>query len=276
MVSQILWAGTIGLGRPVADHVDAAAAAGAPAISVNVDQFDELDATGPEVRAAAAYASERGVSVCVLDGLFSWLPLGSGRLAARSRAMPEVMRLAQALGAAYVNALVPPLGLDDQALAEHFASACDAAAEVGCGVSLEFSPIGGLADLAQALRVLHLAGRRNGGILFDSWHFFRGDPDFSTVAALREGEIVAVQLSDAVAEVQGSLWEDTLHHRRLPGDGVFDLGRVVRALRSTGSLVRVGPEVFSDELHRLGPEEAARVACARVAGLVDACEAPEA
>lgn len=270
-MNQVLWAGTIGLGRPVRDHVDAAGAAGVSAISLNMDQFDTLDPTGPEVRSTAAYAAERGVTISVLDGLFSWLPLGSGRLAAQSRPMPEAMGLAQALQAEYVNALVPALGMGDEALAEHLAIACDAAAEAGCAVTIEFSPLGGLPTLAKAVQVLRLAGRSNGGITFDSWHFFRGDPDFTALAELREGEIATVQLSDAAREVQGSLWEDTLHHRRLPGDGVFDLERMVRALHSTGSLVRVGPEVFSDELHRLGPDEAARTACRRVADLMARC-----
>ena len=275
MLDQVLWAGTIGLGRPVSDHVEAAQAAGAPSISLNVDQFDTLDPSGTEVGALARHAADHGVAVSILDGLFSWIPLASGRLSARARPMAEVMLLARSLGARYVNALVASMELDDETLAEHFAGACDAAAEVGCSVSLEFSPIGGLADLDRALRVLRLAGRANGGVLFDSWHFFRGVPSFETLAAVRDGEIVAVQLSDAAAEVQGSLWEDTLHHRRLPGDGVFDLERVVRTLLSTGSLVLAGPEVFSDELHRLGPNEAARLACRRVDDLVAAAQQPD-
>lgn len=266
--TQILWAGTIGFDRPVTEYVDAACGAGTPEISVNLDHLAGEEPTGPAVRSLTAYAADHGVTVAVVDGLYSWLPLGPTRLAARTRPLDEALALAEALGAASLNALVPDLGLGEEALAEHFAAACDQALEVGCAIHLEFSPIGGLATLSKARQVARLAGRPNGGVLLDTWHFFRGDADFDTLARMGAGEIFAVQVSDASSEVHGSLWDDTLHHRRLPGDGAFDLERVVRILAAAGPLPRLGPEIISDELGAMQGPEAARLAAQSVADLV--------
>jgi len=75
--------------------------------------------------------------------------------------------------------------------------------------------------------------------------------------------IFAVQIADAAAEIRGSLWDDTVRHRHLPGDGSFDLDRVIRTLGRMGALGLYGPEVISDEMQQLPHPEAASLALAR-------------
>jgi len=55
-----------------------------------------------------------------------------------------------------------------------------------------------------------------------------------------------------------NLLHATLHERQLPGDGEFDLDGIVGALRATGTEAPIGVEVFSDALHALTSNEAAR------------------
>ena len=43
------------------------------------------------------------------------------------------------------------------------------------------------------------ADRANGGIVFDTWHFFRGDPDFDLLATVPGDRIYCVQIDDAAA-----------------------------------------------------------------------------
>ena len=107
------------------------------------------------------------------------------------------------------------------------------------------------------------SGAANGGLTFDTWHFFRSDPDFGLLERIPGQRIFAVQLDDAAAEVRGTLWEDTLH-RLLPGDGVFDLPRVVQVLARTGALTLVGPEVISPEMGGRPSADAADLARQRV------------
>ncbi|HEY5097506.1 MAG TPA: hypothetical protein VII46_05625, partial [Acidimicrobiales bacterium] len=72
--------------------------------------------------------------------------------------------------------------------------------------------------------------------------------------------VLGIQLDDGPLEPEPDLVEATLHAREVPGQGAFDLPGIVRALRDTGTMAPVGVEVFSDALHALRPEDAARVA----------------
>ena len=98
-----------------------------------------------------------------------------------------------------------------------------------------------IADVATAWRIVRDADRPNGGIVLDTWHFFRGSADFDDLEAVPGDRVLAVQVDDAHAEVTGSMWDDT-QHRLLPGDGSFDLSRLLRTLVRMGALRLVGPE----------------------------------
>ncbi len=72
-----------------------------------------------------------------------------------------------------------------------------------------------------------------------------------------------MQVSDGAPEVQGGISQDTFHGR-LPGEGCFDLARVLRALDRIGGLRWVGPEVISPATAAMAPADAARLAGDRV------------
>jgi sugar phosphate isomerase/epimerase len=105
-------------------------------------------------------------------------------------------------------------------------------------------------------------------MVFDTWHFFRSDPDFELLARIPGDRIFVVQVSDAGAEMLGDVIEDTTHRRRLPGDGSFDLLGVLTALERIGALRAVGPEILSDDMNLLSPTRAATLAGARVGELL--------
>lgn len=268
---RVLWSGTIGFDRDVHDCIDAGAATGYGHVSAVVQSLRSF--SDDDLRAVAVHARQRNVTVSALDGYYPWLPIEGTKVAATAASLEEVLRQIEALGSVLINALALPqaaeLALDDKV--ERFASLCDAVVPVGARVILEFSPLGGVPDLAAALAIVDGADRPNGGILFDTWHFYRGTPDFDLLASCRADRIMAVQISDADAEVKDSLWKDTIHHRRVPGEGSFDLVRVLRALDQRGVLDWFGPEVISDELRALAPTESARRATEamdRVIGLI--------
>ena len=111
------------------------------------------------------------------------------------------------------------------------------------------------------------ADRDNGGIVFDTWHFFRGDPDFDLLATVPGDRIYCVQIDDAAATPRTSLRDDT-KNRLLPGDGDLDLARAVRALAEIDALRWVGPEVISPMLEAMPAVEAARLASGKVRELI--------
>ena len=98
---------------------------------------------------------------------------------------------------------------------------------------LEFTPVPPIGSLATAWEIVRDADRPNGGILFDTWHFFRGQPDLELLATIPGDRIFSVQFSDGAAEIRESLVKDTYRHRMLPGEGVFDLAGVIDTLTAT-------------------------------------------
>ena len=135
-----------------------------------------------------------------------------------------------------------------EAAIEGFARACDVAARHGVLLHLEFLPWAGIPDLASAWEIVRGADRPNGGLLIDSWHFFRSDSTFAELLEIPGDRILYVQLDDGPNDAESDLAEETQHRRLLPGDGAFDLVGLLGALEAIGSVGPIGVEVFSDEL----------------------------
>jgi sugar phosphate isomerase/epimerase len=178
-----------------------------------------------------------------------------------------VFAICEELGVELVTALalfVPPVEAD--AGAEHFAAACDHAAEHGVRLQLEFIPGTGIADIGLAWEIVEKAGRGNGGLLVDSWHFFRSDPDYELLSSIPGERIFAVQIEDAPARPAENLAWESLHGRLVPGDGDLDLARFMATVPAGDRFV--GPEVFSDELWTLEPAEIGRLLSERTRALL--------
>ena len=276
----VLWSGTIGLESAVPGRIEAARANGFSRLSVSPLDVARAAEQGTSAADLGLSIRDAGLEI-VLDPVMNWYG-GAPRADSRFARFPldDAMAMAEALQAVSITVIgqaTSDLSIDE--VAGPFGSVCDRAAGFGAQVHLEFIPMTAIPDLAGAWTVVQGADRPNGGILFDTWHFFRGDPDFAVLEQVPGERIFAVQIDDAAAEVRGSMREDT-QNRLLPGDGDLDLPRAVRALDRIGALRWVGPEVISPVLEAMPPVEAARVAGDRVRELIarvrsDAATGPE-
>ncbi|MCZ6782826.1 MAG: TIM barrel protein [Proteobacteria bacterium] len=267
----VLCAGT-GPRAPFAERAAAAAAAGFAGISVFVDDFEAARAKGLSEADLRAILADHGLRVAEVDPLLRWLPgsepatgtaTGSGVSAEGvgffRYGEDDFYRVADALGARSLNAVVytdEPVETDS--LVESFAGLCDRAAGHDLLVHLEFLPWTPVADAFAALAIAEAAGRRNGGIMLDTWHHFRGAVPDERLCELPGERVLAVQLSDAPAATEANPVEETLRRRLLPGEGDIDLPSLLRILREIGSPAPLGVEVFSDTLAALPMDEAAR------------------
>ena len=277
----VLWSGTIGLESPIPGRVEAALAKGFSRLSLSTLDVARAEEQGTSAADLGRSLRDAGLGL-VLDPVMNWYG-GAPRADSRFARFPldEAMAMAEALQVASITVIgqaTSDLRLDE--VAGRFGAVCDRAAGFGAQVHLEFIPMTVIPDLASAWTIVQGADRANGGILFDTWHFFRGDPDFAVLEQVPGERIFAVQIDDAAAEVRGNMREDT-QNRLLPGDGDLDLPRAVGALDRIGALRWVGPEVISPVLEAMPPVEAARVAGDRVRELVarvrsDATTGPEA
>jgi sugar phosphate isomerase/epimerase len=258
-VRQVLWAASVRT-KSLDERLAAALAGGFTHMSVfPIDwrRWTEGGLTGAAIRAKL---QDSGVRVLAIDPFVQWVP---------GFAMPadypadyrsfidfseaEILHIAEQLEAETINCVE---GLDQPfetgALAEAFGAFADRAGSRGLKVTLEFMPISSIADLQAGWAVVEQADRANAGVTFDTWHFFRSQPDFELLARIPGDKIFEVQLADALAELQApTLTEDLLRFRRLPGEGEFDLARVVSALKRIGAWRSVGPEVFADAMDAL-------------------------
>jgi sugar phosphate isomerase/epimerase len=269
-VGWVLWAGTVGLDSPLPMRIDAAVAGSFDRLSVSPLDVAGAVAAGSTISDLGRRIRDEGLGI-VLDPVMGWhndVP-GPGPYAAFP--LEEVLRMGEALGAAALTVLGPfsPGEATDDELERRFGALCDRAGSFGARVQLEFMPFTVIGDVRAAWSIVDGAGRDNGGLVVDTWHFFRGNPDLAALESLPGERIFAVQVADGGAEPKGSVAEDTFH-RRLPGDGVFDLEAVLATLARVDALWWVGPEVISPETAAMAPRHAARLAGERVRDLVAA------
>jgi sugar phosphate isomerase/epimerase len=238
--------------------VVASADAGFRGLSLWTLYVHQLAADGLDVKGIARMCEDNGLQIRVVEAVTAW-PSGD-RSAIDAEARP-VFELAAELGAEQVLAVAytdDPVDID--VAAKGFAYTCDLAARDGLGIALEFLPWTSVPDLKTAWALAERAGRDNGGLCIDSWHWQRepGGPDLATLRTIPANRIHLLQLNDAPLERDGDLMDETMHRRLLPGDGEVDLRSLFAALDEMGAEPIVAPEVFNDEIGALGPEEAAR------------------
>jgi sugar phosphate isomerase/epimerase len=269
MTEWILWTGTVGMDKTIPQRIEAALAAGYTHTSLSLHDVRVAQEQGSTARELARSMRDQGVSPTVLDAIGNWLPSSKPHDPSRPT-LEDGLAAAEDLEVRSISVIgMRPTQLPIEEEAEHFGVMCDRAAKIGADVHVEFAPQSAVPDLTTAWDIVRLADRPNGGILFDTWHFFRSGSDIAVLDVIPGDRIMAVQISDATPQIEGTLFEDTLHRRRLPGDGCIDLPPIIRALHRSGGLSLVGPEVFSDELHALGAVDAATTAATRERALFD-------
>lgn len=202
---------------------------------------------------------DSGLDYFELEVLLDWFADGDARVAA-DRNKDILMRAAAEIGASQIKALGGPVGTPvDARMIDAFGELCRQAAKAGTNINLEIYPDSNIRDLVSARTVVEGAGESNGGLLIDLWHMGRGGVTYEDLPLLPPGMIRAVELDDAAAVQIGSIFEDTVHRRLLPGEGDMDVQRFLRCIHDAGFDGVYGVEIVSDRQRSLPLEDAARL-----------------
>ena len=165
-----------------------------------------------------------------------------------------LLRAGEVLGARHIK--VTPDGDDAPWNPEHwvakFAELAAQAHDAGTRLGIEFFPWSNIKTLHDGLALVADSGADTAGVVIDVWHIERAHTPVADLASVPLHRIVGVELNDADPEVVGTLFEDTVHRRRYCGEGAFDLGGIITALRTAGWNGPWGVEILSDE-HRSQP-----------------------
>ena len=133
-------------------------------------------------------------------------------------------------------------------LIEAFAQLCAEAAGRGTKVGFELMPFAMIRTLEDSLKLVEGAGASNGGICFDTWHIVKLKIPYDDLRRIPSQYIISVELNDGTFECSWSLHEDTVNHRRLCGEGEFDIRGFIAAMQDAGYRGPWGVEVLSEEL----------------------------
>lgn len=140
---------------------------------------------------------------------------------------------------------------------ESFAALCRDAAAHGTKIVYELMPFAMIDTLQETLTMLKGAGAKNGGIIFDLWHIVKLGIPYEAIARFPLEYFFAVELNDGTLTAPWSLHEDTINHRRLCGDGEFDISGFLDHVRRAGYRGPFGIEVLNKELRKRPLDELA-------------------
>jgi sugar phosphate isomerase/epimerase len=138
---------------------------------------------------------------------------------------------------------------------EAFSALCTDGANHGTRILFEMMPFCDIDSVEKAFALVDGAGAKNGGIYFDLWHIVKAKIPYEKVARVPLKYVLGVELNDGTFECPWSMHEDTINHRRLCGEGEFDVKGFVAALLRAGYQGPWGIEVLNAELRKKTLEE---------------------
>jgi sugar phosphate isomerase/epimerase len=142
-------------------------------------------------------------------------------------------------------------------LTAEFAALCaDAAEHTEAKVAYEFMPFDvNVNTLDKALQLITGADAPNGGLAIDTWHMGKLGISPADLHQIPPEQVAWVELSDGQHETMEDPIDETINHRKLPGEGEFDVPGYVAALQKIGYPGPWGVEVLSAELRGLPIED---------------------
>jgi sugar phosphate isomerase/epimerase len=154
-----------------------------------------------------------------------------------------------------------PRTSDPDALIDPLRELATQAVQHGTRIAIETMPFSLIATVPMGAEMISAAAHPGVGLLIDAWHVFRAETSVDELrAALTPEMIFGVELNDAAPDAVGTLFEDTVHNRRLCGEGSFDLNGFITVLRDNGFDGPWGVEILSTSFRVTPVREALKVA----------------
>jgi sugar phosphate isomerase/epimerase len=202
---------------------------------------------------------EHGLEHLELEFLMFWfLDPGDEQRAGEEETKSMLFDAAAALGAHHIKVgNIPGTPCELSQVTERYGELCAEAAERhDSRIVYEFMPFdANVRDLDSALAVVEGADAPNGGLAIDTWHMSKLGITPGDLRRIPPQHLGWVELSDGRFENMDDLIDETVNHRRLPGEGEFPIREYVTVCREVGYDGPWGVEVLSEELRNLPIEQ---------------------
>ncbi len=203
---------------------------------------------------------DAGLEYLELEFLMDWyLPDDDERRKAADAIRRQLFEAAALLGAHHIKVgNIFGVPVVHERLVESFGALCaDAASQHEAPIAYELMPFDVNADsLQKAISIVVGAGASNGGLALDTWHLGKLGVEPVELRTIPAQYVTYAELSDGMRENRADLMEETTSHRRLPGEGEFDLAGYIDVLLDLGYRGPWGVEVLSADLRALSIGEA--------------------
>lgn len=221
---------------------------------------------------------DHGIEHVELEFISNWWAEGELRKASDA-VRADLFEAANILGATTikVGAELQSFGAKGGVTQERFAESFDAlatdAGRHGLRVAVEPMPMSNLKTIIEGANLIREIGNPNGGLVVDTWHVARGGTSYQDmIDALPMEHVFVVELDDADEQIVGSLWEDTINQRRMPGDGVLEVPKFIAAMHDAGWRGIWGVEIISEELRAMPVHEAVRTVYDKTLASIEAAQ----
>jgi sugar phosphate isomerase/epimerase len=144
------------------------------------------------------------------------------------RAFRSALELGASLGGRRATVIISDP--DERRAADNFAAFCALTETFGISAGLEFMIFSEVKTLAQARRIVELAGHPNGSIAVDVLHLMRTGSSPQELRQLDPKLIGYVQLCDGPSTPPADLWLEAVENRMVPGEGEFPLREFLAAI----------------------------------------------
>ncbi|MGB0102488.1 MAG: sugar phosphate isomerase/epimerase family protein [Nocardioides sp.] len=258
----------------IGDRIDAVADAGFTSMGLTHADVVSLKQT-VGLPSVAEHAAERGVRIAELEMVMDWYEVEDRDLRrAADQVRDDLLGAAAELEVGHIKAGCDYLDRewDLDHLALEFGRLCSVADQTGVRVALEPQAFCHIKTPEHALRLIEQSEAATAGLCIDIWHLERIGYPHERLAGIDPARIICVEINDAAAEPRGTLIEDTIANRLLPGTGAFDLPGFIGSVRAAGYSGPWGVELLSDDFRRTPLRTALRDAYATTASVFAALE----
>lgn len=157
----------------------------------------------------------------------------------------------------FFNSQVPMAQMIDE-----FGALCREAGKRGIKIAYELMPFSRIDSMALTRELMEGANQPNGGVIFDLWHVVKLGIPYDEVMSFPRKYFIGLEINDGYLKAPAGMdmVTETTSHRKLCGQGEFDIKGFLAKLPGSNYSGPVGIEVLSQELRSWPLEKTATTA----------------